>query len=174
MSQTKQAKQDVRNLKSLTRRAVRALERTARSLRRRGRDVLVANRGWDGPDPKANEKLADRVANAAESLDSCLDELSTRALVRQRDPGVKETRWTRYARKCERVAGRALKTLGELHDELEEGNWTDALRLARRGGRDIAQRLDMLALAKPVAKVEAPAPVAQPPVVPPTTSEHAA
>jgi hypothetical protein len=173
--ETIQARHDARNLRSLSRRALRALDRTCTSLRRRGRDVLEENQAWNGPDASANERLDRRIENAIEPLDACLDEVATRrALAHQREPSKKETRSQRHARKCERVAGRALKVLLAVQEELERGEWADALAVAREGARDLEQRIETLGPSARAVEVEGPAPIAELPETPRDNTENAA
>ncbi|HZV03022.1 MAG TPA: hypothetical protein VFF73_40320 [Planctomycetota bacterium] len=168
---------DARDLKSLTRLAIRTLKSAHKKLQRRGAHGAYLYKGWDGPDAKENEKLQDKVAKAIEPLDEYLDNVSTRrALSRQREPSGKETKSTRYARKCEKVAGRALATLLELQEELDNGDWFDAFKTARDGARDLYRDLDDLGtlrvLLKSPSEGEAPAPAPQEPVVEVAGSEQ--
>jgi hypothetical protein len=173
-SNTKQARRDARNLQRLSRLALRTLDKAHRTLRRRGHSVLAANRGWDGPDPLANEKLYVRVVGTIEPLDECLDAVATRrALARMREPTVKETRSQRRARKCEKVAGYGLRVLLSLQEALDEGEWTDAVVIAREGARELESRIECL-FESTTPVVEDALPVAEPPSAPDAGKENAA
>jgi len=153
---------DARNLVKVARRALKALKRTHAHILRRGRGAVEELEGWDGPDAADNEKLHGRVARAAEALDECLDDVATRrALAHAREPAKKETREQRRARRCERVAGLAFKTLGRLQGALDEGEWTRALKIAREGARELERRLDRLRRARLAERRDTPPPIAE-------------
>jgi len=164
---TKQARRERRIFEALTRRAIRALDGTARSLRRRGREVLDETRGREGPDPEADRKIEGRIASAIERLDEYLDGVATRrTLARMRAPRTKEKKSQRRARQFEAVAGCALEILSRVQERLEEGEWRRALSKAREGARELEHKLGALDPLPEEVDIQELPPIAEPPEEP--------